>query len=212
MGARIKALMFAGMMWLAASGQEAQAQAGGCMVQQAADAAVQRQIGMIDAAKVNPSEFFSGANSCISSSLLQRIDLSNFIPSASNFLSGGVESMISNLIQQAQQKLCEALNSQLQQLVGKLNSFGGSFQSQLPGELASLLGGSNSFTPVTLPGINGIGQYDLQSQTGTPLFQNISTPPINPSPSGSGSVINPESLRQTSGGQEGGNSFGTIFQ
>lgn len=210
MGARVNALMVAGALWLGASGQEAQAQAGGCMVQQAADAAVQRQIAMIDAAKVNPSEFFSGANSCIAPALLQRIDLSNFIPSAANFLSSGVESMIGNLIQQAQQKICEALNSQLQQLVGKLNSVGGSFQSQLPGELASILGGSNSFTPVTLPAIGGIGQYDMQSQTGGSLFETVSTPPFVPQGTGglNGSIINPDSLRP----QSDGSSFGTIYQ
>ena len=44
--------------------------AGGCGITQAADAAVQRQIALLDAAKVDSSEFFNGANSCLGSNLL----------------------------------------------------------------------------------------------------------------------------------------------
>lgn len=199
-------LVAAGLFLTAVGGAQAQQ---GCLVQQAADSAVQRQIAMIDAAKVNPSDFFSGANSCIAPQLLQRVDLSNMIPSMQNFLSDAAMSAVNGMIQQAQSKLCSALNSQLSQLVGKLNSVGGEFQSQLGGELGSILGGSNSFTQISLPAINGLGSYDLQSQTGGSLI-NASNPGSGMQ-SPSGGVIQPR-IPSGSLTQPGGSNFGTIFQ
>jgi hypothetical protein len=168
-------------MWLIASiAGLSEAMAQDCLVKQAADAAVQRQIAMLDAAKVNPSEFFSGQNSCISPMLLQKIDLSKFIPSMQDFLSSGAQSMINNLIQQAQAQVCQILNQQLSNLIGRINSAGSSFQSQLGSQLAGLLGGQNAFSPVQLPGIGGIGQYNFVSQVGGSLFGGAQPAPLTP--------------------------------
>ena len=171
-----------------------------CLVKQAADAAVQRQIAMLDAAKVNPSEFFSGANSCISPMLLQKIDLSKFIPSVQDFLSSGAQSMINNLIQQAQAQVCQILNQQLSNLVSRINSAGSSFQSQLGSQLAGLLGGQNAFNPIQLPGVGGIGQYNFVSQIGTPLFGSGQQPAVQ------------QNVPQMSPAQGSGTNFGNMLQ
>ena len=72
--------------------------AGGCGITQAADAAVQRQIALLDAAKVDSSEFFNGANSCLGSNLLDSLDLSNLIPTSFDFLGGAADQMVSSVI------------------------------------------------------------------------------------------------------------------
>ena len=67
----LRRVVLAGGLALAgAAPAAAQTSGNNCLVRQAADAAVQRQIALIDAAKVNPSSFFNGPNSCIAGDLL----------------------------------------------------------------------------------------------------------------------------------------------
>ena len=98
---------FAGLVvWaavFAASPASAQG-ASGCGITQAADAAVQRQIALLDAAKVDSSEFFNGANSCLGANLLDSLDLSNLIPTSFDFLGGAADQLINGLMQKAQQQ------------------------------------------------------------------------------------------------------------
>lgn len=143
-----------------ALGAGSEAQAATCGVEQAANAALQRRLAVIDAAKVNPSEFFTGANSCIDANLLKSFDLSAMIPDLAGFLSGGIQNIAQQAINAAKQKACEVLNEQINGVIGKINDTTSSFNSGLSGELSGILGSSFS---ITKPNTSGYGSYDLSS-------------------------------------------------
>jgi hypothetical protein len=189
---------------LDASPASAQAGGSGCGITEAADAAIQRQIALLDAAKVDSSEFFNGANSCLGSNLLDSLDLSNLIPTSFDFLGGAADQLINGLIQRAQQQVCQVLNDQLQKVVGNINNNMFQFESVMGGQMNELLGGSgNSVTELTLPNIPGLGQYDFtlaSVSTGNGIDGPIVTPPAVQA--GSNNV----------GTTESGNPFGNLFQ
>lgn len=192
----------------AASPSPASAQASGCGITQAADAAVQRQIALLDAAKVDSSEFFNGANSCLGANLLDSLDLSNLIPTSFDFLGGAADQLINGLMQKAQQQVCQVLNDQLQKVVGKINTNMFEFDSLMGGQMNDLLGGSgNSVTELKMPNIPGIGQYDFtlaSVSTGNGIDQPIMTPPaVQAGNNGTGT---------TTTGSSTNNAFGTLFQ
>ncbi len=158
----------------------AQSTGNNCLVRQAADAAVQRQIALIDAAKVNPSSFFNGPNSCIAGDLLKRFDLSNLIPDLSGFLTSAATNLVQSVIDQAKRQVCQILDSQLRDTIGSINQQMNSFQSSITGDLFRQLNGSIS--PISLPNISNIGSYNHvqnsafgsalnlpQTQTSTPV-------------------------------------------
>ncbi|OCJ11449.1 hypothetical protein A6U87_27280 [Rhizobium sp. AC44/96] len=210
---------FAGLaVWAAvamASPAAAQGAGGGCGITQAADAAVQRQIALLDAAKVDSSEFFNGANSCLGSNLLDSLDLSNLIPTSFDFLGGAADSLINGLMQKAQQQVCQVLNDQLQKVVGKINTNMFQFDSVMGGQMNELLGGSgNSVTELKMPNIPGIGKYDFtlaSVSTGNGIDQPIMTPPA--SQAGGNQVGTPVGNGTGSGATNGSNNaFGNLFQ
>ncbi len=134
-----------------------------CSVKAAADAAVQRQITLIDAAKVNPSDFFDGSNSCIATNLLQQFDLSNLIPDLSGFLTSAAQNLITQALNTAKQQVCSILNSQLQNVINQINSKLYAFRSTLSADLSKLLNGSTS--TITLPNVTGIGTYTFNASS-----------------------------------------------
>lgn len=195
---------------IAASPASAQ-NAGGCGITQAADAAVQKQIALLDAAKVDSSEFFNGANSCLGSNLLDSLDLSNLIPTSFDFLGGAADKLINDLIQKAQQQVCQVLNDQLQKVVGKINNNMFQFESVMGEKMQELLGGSgNSITELKLPNIPGIGKYDFtlaSLSSGNGIDQPIMTPPAMQAGSNTGNGTQPtDDTGNTS------SPFGNLFQ
>lgn len=126
-----------------------------CAVQQAANEALKRRLAIIDAAKVNPSDFFSGNNSCISDDLLKSLDMSNLIPDLAGFMQNGFQSAAQNILNQAKQKACETLNDQMDKVIGNING------TSKIGELQGLLGG-NEFQ-ITKPSYPSFGKYSLGS-------------------------------------------------
>jgi len=130
-----------------------------CKIKQAADLAVQRQVTLIDAAKVNPSDFFSGKDSCVSPDILKSYDLSKLIPDLSGLLTSAAESTIKNLINKAKQKVCDKINDELKQVINKINSQLGSFESSLDSDLSKLVNGS--FSSISMPNVSGVGQYTV---------------------------------------------------
>lgn len=159
---------------------QAQSTGNNCLVRQAADAAVQRQIALIDAAKVNPSSFFNGPNSCIAGDLLKRFDLSNLIPDLSGFLTSGVTNLVQSVIDQAKRQVCQILDSQLQDTIRSINQQMGSFQSSITGDLFRQLNGSIS--PISLPNITNLGTYNhVQNSAFGSALTNL-TPAQNSSP------------------------------
>lgn len=188
----------------------AQSTGNNCLVRQAADAAVQRQIALIDAAKVNPSSFFNGPNSCIAGDLLKRFDLSNLIPDLSGFLTSAATNLVQSVIDQAKRQVCQILDDQLRDTIGSINRQMNSFQSSITGDLFRQLNGS--ITPISLPSITNIGSYNhvQNSAFGSALNLNptqTSTTVVQPDTSQSSStstiVIPPSSGTTTGTGFEG---------
>jgi hypothetical protein len=205
-GATRLAILAGGLAFVGAPAAQAQSTGTNCLVRQAADAAVQRQIALIDAAKVNPSSFFNGPNSCIAGDLLKRFDLSNLIPDLSGFLTGAATSLVQSVIDQAKRQVCQILDNQLRDTISSINTQMGGYQNSLSGDLFRQLNGSIS--PITLPSINGIGSYNhvqnsafgsalnlaQSGQTSTPVViqQDTAQPAAAssiavPTPSGTGS-------------------------
>lgn len=153
-----------------------------CLVRQAANAAVQRQIALIDAAKVNPSAFFNGPNSCVAANFLQSINLSNLIPDLSGFLTSAAQGIINGVIDAAKRQVCQILDQQLYETIGSINQSMMGYQSSLPSSLYLQLNGS--ITPVVIPNINGIGTYAHVQPTGfgpaVNLTPNVTRPPTAP--------------------------------
>lgn len=145
-----------------------------CGVEAAADAALQQQIALIDAAKVNVPDFFSGANSCINSNLLQSFNLSNMIPDLAGFMQGGIQDITNNLLSQAKQQVCKLLDQQLEKTIGKMKEAVGNVNSSVGSELASLLGSSTS--GLNMPNISGLGQYDFSSSNGVNYESSVTVP------------------------------------
>ena len=156
----------AGMLTLAVPRPAAAAV--GCVVEQSAQAALQRQLAIIDASKTNVSSFFSGPNSCISSGLLSSFDLSNLIPDLAGFLQNGLTNLYRTALDQAKQQVCRVVNGQIQQVVGQINSASNGYRSMLGGDLSSLMGGSNISLPTGNP---NFGNYNLQVPTINQLAQ-----------------------------------------
>lgn len=146
--------------FVSASPSIAKSGSGGCGVEQAAQAALQRRLAVIDAAKVNPSDFFTGSNSCISADLLKSFDLSTLIPDLAGFLSGGVQQLAQQAINAAKQQACQVLNDQISGVIGKINGATSSFNGGLSGDLAGILGKS---LPIGKPSTPGYGSYKFSS-------------------------------------------------
>lgn len=160
MAAYRKMVLGGGLLIATIFGSASASTAATCGVEQAAKAALERRLAVIDAAKVNPSEFFTGANSCISPDLLKSFDLSMMIPDLAGFLSGSIQQIAQQAINQAKQKACDVLNDQINSVIGKINDSTSSFNSGLTGDLAGILGSSFS---ISAPGIEGYGSYELSS-------------------------------------------------
>lgn len=132
-----------------------------CLVTQAADAAVQRKLQQIDASKVNPSDFFSGANSCISPQLLQSFDLSRFIPDLAGLLTGNIDGLLNSVLNAAKNQVCQVLNEQLSKVLQQLNSSGANFSNGLSSQLRSILGTNRSISAPS----SSFGTYSFPAST-----------------------------------------------
>ncbi|SFG78152.1 hypothetical protein [Methylobacterium gossipiicola] len=177
-----------------------------CLVRQAADAAVQRQIALIDAAKVNPSAFFNGPNSCIAGDLLKRFDLSNLIPDLSGFLTGAAQGLIGSVIDAAKRQVCQILDDQLRDTIRSINQQMGSFQNSVSGDLFRQLNGSIS--PINLPNITGLGSYNHVQNSAFGSALTTSTAPQD----ASSVAAQPSASAPVSAPPPSGSSYGGMFQ
>lgn len=117
----------------------AQANGGGCVVEQAAQAALDRQIKAIEAAQTDVSSFFKGENSCINADLLNMIDFSQFIQDPLNMLSQIGNLNMDQLLNQAVQKACEVANEQIADVTGNLNSSFADWDSGLDDQIKDII-------------------------------------------------------------------------
>lgn len=148
---------------LASAQAEAASSSAGCGIQQASELALQRRLAVIDAAKVNTPDFFSGANSCISPDLLRSFDLSSLIPDLAGFLSGGVQGLAQQALNAAKSQVCEVINGQINKVIGQINGATGQFQTSIGGNLASLFGNSGTMSAPSLPNFGNYSFPDMSS-------------------------------------------------
>ncbi len=146
---------------------------GDCIVQQSAQAALQRQLAIIDASKTNVSSFFNGPNSCVSSGLLSSFDLSQLIPDFAGLLQNGLTNLYRTVLDQAKQQVCRVVNGQIQDVVGRINSVRGQYQSAAGGNLAGLMGSSTIALPTGIP---NFGNYPLT----VPTINQLAQPAVQP--------------------------------
>lgn len=118
-----------------------------CLVEDAAKAALERELALIEAMAIDPADSFSaGSNSCISTDILSSFDLSSLIPDLSGMLSGFAFDSIDGIIAQAQQQACRAIDDAISDSIGQATSAVTSFNSTLSGDLQNIL--SNGWSDI----------------------------------------------------------------
>ena len=127
------------------------AQAAGCVIQEASQAALERQIRLIEETKVDASDFFSGSNSCINSNLLNNFSFAILIPDLAGFVQGAIINAAKNFINDAKEQVCEAVNDQIQNAIGKVNSTIGNFENSLSSELKGILNNGRQNIQLPIP-------------------------------------------------------------
>lgn len=110
-----------------------------CIVDEAAQAALDRQVEVIRATAVDVEAIFSGPNSCINPDLLNSFDLSNLIIDPLSLVTGAVTDAINNAINDAKTQLCEAINTKINDTIGSVNGAITAHSSTLSGELDGIL-------------------------------------------------------------------------
>lgn len=117
----------------------ASAQAAGCIVEDAAQAALDRQLAIIEETAVDVEEIFTGPESCINGDLLSSFDLSNLIPDLSGLMTGSITDAISSQIANARTQVCAAINDSIADAIGGVQSAITDQSSQLSQELRTIL-------------------------------------------------------------------------
>lgn len=137
---RALALSLGSMLFSASFAIPAAAQSGGgCVVEQAAQAALDRQISSIEAAQTDVSSFFSGQSSCINGNLLNMIDFSGFMADPTNLMQSVGQNQVNQLLNQAVQKACDVANEQIQDVTGNLNTSLASWDSGLDDQIRNII-------------------------------------------------------------------------
>lgn len=137
---RAIALSFGSMLASVSLAVPAAAQSGGgCVVEQAAQAALDRQIKSIEAAQTDVSSFFKGENSCINGDLLNMIDFSHAIPDLSGLVASLGQDAVNQLLNQAVQKACDIANEQIEDVTGNLNTSLASWDSGLSDQIRDII-------------------------------------------------------------------------
>lgn len=119
-----------------------------CLVQDAAQAALQRELQLIEAMAVDPAASFRGPDSCVNMDVLTSLDLSNLIPDLSGLLADFSMDAINGAISGAQSQVCRQIQDAIGSSVGDATSAVTQFNSGLTGELNSVL--SNGWTDLGL--------------------------------------------------------------
>lgn len=132
LAASSKALAAVAILW---AGQ-AQAQ---CIVEEAAQAALDREIALIEALATDVDEIFNGPNGCIDASIFQEFDLSIAIPDLAGMLTSAATNLITDAINAAQTKVCQEINNAIDGTIGEAQTVVNNFSSGLSDELQNAL-------------------------------------------------------------------------
>lgn len=110
-----------------------------CLVQDAANAALQRELELIEALAVDPTDSFRGPDSCVNMDILNSLDLSTLIPDLSGLLTSFSMDAINGMIADAQAQVCRQIQDAIDGAVGDATSAVTSFNSGLSDELNNVL-------------------------------------------------------------------------
>tara|TARA_R110000737_G_scaffold127218_4_gene159776 strand:+ start:7448 stop:7888 length:441 start_codon:yes stop_codon:yes gene_type:complete len=113
--------------------------ADGCLVEEAAQAALQRQIELIQATAADPEDSFSGVAACINSDILSAFDLSIAIPDLAGLMTSIATDAITDAINSAKTQACRAIQDAVSDTVGNAQATVTSFNSSLTDELEGVL-------------------------------------------------------------------------
>lgn len=113
--------------------------ADGCLVEQAAKAALDREIQLIKATATDVEATFNGPDGCIDGSIFNDFDLSMAIPDLAGMLTSISTNFIQDAIQNAKNKVCKQINDQIQDVVGNASGAVSTFNSGLSDELRGVL-------------------------------------------------------------------------
>lgn len=119
-----------------------------CMVEQAAQAALDREIKLIGSLATDVEKVFNGPEGCIDGSIFQEFDLSNLIPDLSGMLTSAATDMVTNAIASAKQKVCKNISAKITDAVGTAQGTVSQFSSGLTDDLKGVL--DNGWEGLTL--------------------------------------------------------------
>lgn len=110
-----------------------------CIVEEAAQAALDRQVAIIESAAVDVEDIFSGPDSCINPNLLDSFDLSNLIIDPMSWISGSITDAIADAIADAKTQVCQAIQDQIDDTIGSVTGAIDDHSSTLTSELDGIL-------------------------------------------------------------------------
>ena len=110
-----------------------------CLVQDAAQAALERELELIEALAVDPADSFRGPDSCVNMDMLTSLDLSILIPDLTGFITSFSFDAINSLIADAQGQVCRQIQDAMDSAVGDATSAVTNFNSGLTDELSLVL-------------------------------------------------------------------------
>jgi hypothetical protein len=100
-----------------------------CLVEEAAQAALQREIELIKATATDVESTFNGPNGCINTDIFNDFDLSVAIPDLAGMLSSATTNLITDAINNARSQVCQAINDQVEGVVGNARGTVSDFNS-----------------------------------------------------------------------------------
>lgn len=110
-----------------------------CLVQDAAQAALERELQLIEALAVDPADSFRGPDSCVNMDMLSSLDLSTLIPDLSGLLTSFSFDAINGVISNAQAQVCRQINDAITSSIGDATAAVTNFNSGLTDELSGVL-------------------------------------------------------------------------
>ena len=110
-----------------------------CLVEEAAQAALERELELIRELAADPEDSFSGPDSCIAADIFNSFDLSTAIPDLAGFVATLPSQAIAAAINGAKEKACRAIEDTVSDSIGGAQDRLNIFDSTLSEELSGIL-------------------------------------------------------------------------
>ena len=112
---------------------------GQCLVEDAAQAALDRELELIEALAVDPADSFRGPDGCVNMDLLTSFDLSTLIPDLTGMLTDFSFDALDGIIANAQTQVCRQIQDAIGGSIGEAATAVAGFESGLTEELSAAL-------------------------------------------------------------------------